>query len=72
MGSHCYVVGGETICFTRRDVVAGLSKYSMIIKNVTGARGIGPVDKVTSPGGRFMKIYSREQENKKKVRRHIS
>ena len=32
--------------FTRRDVVAGLSKYNVIIKNVTGARGIGPVDKV--------------------------
>ena len=32
--------------FTRRDVVAGLSKYNVIIKNVTGARGVGPVDKV--------------------------
>lgn len=40
-------------------------------KYVVGTRGVGPVDKVTSPGGRFMKIYSREQENKKKVRRHI-
>ena len=31
MGSHRYVVGGETICFTRRDVVAGpLSKYTYV------------------------------------------
>ena len=31
----------ETIvCYAAGDVVAGLSKYSMIIKNVTGARGI--------------------------------
>ena len=42
----------ETIvCYAAGDVVAGLSKYSVIIKNVTGARGIGPVDKVTSPSG---------------------
>ena len=40
----------ETIvCYAAGDVVAGLSKYSKIIKDVAGARGIGPVDKVTSP-----------------------
>ena len=28
----------------------------MIIKNVTGARGVGPVDKVTSPSGALVKL----------------
>ena len=37
------------MCFTRRDVVAGLSKKCMTIQNVKGACGVGPVDKVTSP-----------------------